>query len=50
MYESFTAIIHGSYMSIFEEYLYIDYENVQDVKVDIFGECKKTLKSILEFI
>ena len=28
-------------MSIFEEYLYIDYENVQDVKVDVI---KKTIK------
>jgi predicted proteasome-type protease len=28
-------------MSVFEEYLYIDYENVQDVKVDVI---KKTIK------
>jgi hypothetical protein len=28
-------------MSVFEEYLYIDYENVQDVKVDVI---KKTVK------
>lgn len=31
-------------MSIFEEYLYIDYENVQDVKVDII---KKTVKVMI---
>jgi len=31
-------------MPIFEEYLYIDYENVQDVKVDVI---KKTIKSRL---
>lgn len=28
-------------MSVFEEYLYIDYENVQDINVDLF---KKTIK------
>lgn len=31
-------------MSIFEEYLYIDYENVQDVKVDVI---KKTIKVMI---
>jgi len=31
-------------MSIFEEYLYIDYENVQDVKVDVV---KKTMKVLI---
>lgn len=28
-------------MSVFEEYLYIDYENVQDVKVEVI---KKSIK------
>jgi hypothetical protein len=31
-------------MSIFEEYLYIDYENVQDVKVEVI---KKTIKVMI---
>ena len=31
-------------MSVFEEYLYIDYENVQDVQVDII---EKTIKVMI---
>jgi len=31
-------------MSTFEEYLYIDYENVQDIKLDVF---KKTIKVMI---
>ena len=31
-------------MSVFEEYIYIDYENVQDVKVDVI---KKTTKVMI---
>jgi hypothetical protein len=39
--KKFVVAIKEGFMSIIEEYLYIDYENVQDINIDVF---KKTIK------